>query len=190
MSFSAHKALEESAERQEHASHGETLFAISAAVIAVLAALATMLAGHYSVGALSTKNEAILQMSRAADAYSYYESKRIKYHIYSALVAADVAKDAKGTAQLKAVAATEEKEAVPVLKQAQKLEEESNRNQDDAERRLTTYEMLEVTTTLFEVAIVFVSISALTRTRFLLYMSGALCTGGIGYGLFALLHGA
>jgi hypothetical protein len=81
MTFDARKALDETEERNEHAAGRNPIVAVSASVIAVCAALTTMFSNHYSVKALSEKNQAILQQTRASDAYNYYESKRIKYHI-------------------------------------------------------------------------------------------------------------
>jgi hypothetical protein len=188
MTFNAHKVLEESGERHEQAKHGDPMVAISASIIAVLAALMTMFANHYSVRALSVKNEAILQQARASDAYAYYESKRIKYHIYTAFVAADLARDSHRLAALSTTAKTEEAAAVPILKQANELEADSNENQERSELLLNSHEALEVATTLLEIAIVFVSISALTQTRFLIYLGGGCAIAGVIYGAFALLH--
>ena len=188
MTFNVHKALEETGERHEQVQHGNVAVAITAALIAVFAAVMTMLANHYSVKALSVKNEAILQQARASDSYAYYESKRTKYHIYTAFVEADLARDASHLKQLSATAQTEETAARPILKKAKGLEDASNQNQERAERLLNSHESLELATALLEIAIVFVSISALTRTKFLIYAGCALAASGIIYGAFALLH--
>ncbi|GAC1498532.1 MAG: hypothetical protein NVS1B14_01580 [Vulcanimicrobiaceae bacterium] len=173
--FSAHKALEEAHERAE--GRGNVWISLTAALLAVLAAIATMLAHSRSTTALLEKNEAILTQAKASDQYNYYESKRIKYHIYNALDQAGIGA-AAGQKRVGAVAAHEKKAAGPILLQAQGMEKKSAEHQDRSERALKAYEILEIAVTLFEVSIVFVSISALTKIRFLLYLSGA--TGAFG----------
>src|SRR2546427_1180411 len=56
-----------------------TLFrsALSAAVLAALAAVASLLSGHYS-------NEAMLEQLRASDQWNYYQAKGIKASVLSA----------------------------------------------------------------------------------------------------------
>jgi len=71
--FSAAKALEESHERHEHIVRGgNKIVPIAAAVLAVFAAIASLVAHHNSTSALAVKNEAILAESKSSSQYAYY----------------------------------------------------------------------------------------------------------------------
>lgn len=181
--FSAHRAIEEAGERAEHGRSNPTV-AITAAIFAVLAALATMLAHSRSTTALAEKNEAILAQARATDAYNYYESKRIKYHLYSALHDAGLG-DPAAHKQLESEAVREQRGAVPILTKAQGLETKATTLQESSELALHAYETLEIAVTLFEVSIVLISISALAQTRPLIFVS----MGSAAVGFIFLIKG-
>jgi hypothetical protein len=51
---------------------------VTTALIAVLAAVCSLLAGNWADDALLHKNEAVLAESQAADQYSYYQAKGLK----------------------------------------------------------------------------------------------------------------
>ena len=175
--FHPHKALEEAHERSEHAENNR-LVAILAATFAVLAAIATLLAHARSVTALVDKDEAILAQSKAFDAYNYYESKRIKFHLYQAFVTVNLGTPAAHK-RLADVAIKEQNDAKPILDNARHYETEATADQNHAERALRAFERLEAAVTLLEVSIVFVSISALIRNRALLVASGVIAAGGL-----------
>lgn len=172
--FNAHKALEDAERRHEHAADTERRWIpIAAAIIAVFAALSTLFSNQRSTVALVAKNEAILAQTKASDQYNYFEAKRIKYHMYAAFADAHVSPSAQGQRHLRSVAQKEEREAKPILEAARKLEQDSIADQERSERALKSHEVLEVAVTLFEVSIVFVSISALTTSRLLAYVAAA-----------------
>lgn len=184
--FSAHKALEEAHERDEHARSNRAV-AIPAAVFAVLAALATLLAHGRSTTALLDKDEAILAQSRASDTYNYYESKRIKYHLYQALTTTAIA-TGPAHQKLAAVAKKEAHDAKPILAHAQALERDTLDYEQHSERALRAFELLEFSVTLLEVSIVFVSISALARSRALLFVAGGTALAGFVFLILGVLH--
>jgi len=82
----AKEQLDELAHHHEHGGehggeHGPSwtrYLAISTALIAVLAAIASLLAGNWANDALLHKNEALLAQSQASDEYNYYQAKGIK----------------------------------------------------------------------------------------------------------------
>ena len=184
--FKPHKALEEARERGEHA-HDNRIVAILAASFAVLAAIATLLAHGRSVTALVDKDEAILAQSRSSDAYNYYESKRIKYHLYDAFVAVGIG-TASTRQRLAAIAAKEQHDAKPILTDAQRYERTATASEDHSERALRAFERLEAAVTLLEVSIVFVSISALIRNQVLIAAGGALAAIGAVFLIVGVLY--
>ena len=188
MSFDAHKALAEVDERNEHASKGARLVPLAAAIFAVLAALGTLFAQHRSISALSVKNDSILSQTRALDLYNYYHARRTRLTIYSALLAAEGAKDAAARKRLESAAAVENSASAQTLAEAKRFEAQSEHEQDRSERILQSFETLEVATTLFEIAIVFVSISALSQTPLLLYLAGGMSSVGLAFLVVGLLQ--
>jgi hypothetical protein len=185
--FNAAHTMDEIKERAEQAAEGGKLIAVLAAIIAVLAALATLFANHSSISGLATKNEAILTMSKASDQYNYYESKRIKVQLNQALITTGLVTDAAARKKMTDTIAKEDAAAKnSILPQAQRLERQSDDFYDRSEQFMQSYEKFEVAATLFEVSIVLVSITALMRTRVLLYAGGVTTLVGIVFFMQAL----
>jgi len=186
--FSAHKSMEELKERGEQLEHGDRLVPIAASIIAVLAALGTLISNHASTSALSEKNEAVLYTTKSADMYNYYEASRVKVMLNQSLISAGVATDAAARKSLQTTAAKEQKKANHILMQATDFDKEAAGHGASGERIIGKYESAEYATTLFEVAVVLVSISALTRTRLLLAMGGLGTAIGLIFFVRALLQ--
>jgi hypothetical protein len=190
--FNAHKTIEDARELHEHASaHGSghtprmRLVPISAALLAVVAAIATLLSNQRATNALAAKNEAILLRTEASDTYNFYESRSIKQHLYEETLDANPALAQTIRTKLAAVAAHENAEKKPLLEKARRLEEEAAASSKQAERLMHVHEILETAVTLFEVAIAIVSISALTSSTFLIAFGALAASTGVGI----LLHG-
>jgi hypothetical protein len=190
--FDAHKTIEEANHLHEHAAAQGAVHSphmrvvpISAALLAVVAAIATLLANQRATNALVAKNEAILLRTEASDAYNFYEAKSIKQHLYEATLAANPSLPTSSRAKLVSVAARENSEKAPILEKARRLEAEAAASSKSAEHLMHAHEILETGVTLFEVAIAVVSISALTSSTFLIGF-GALAAG---VGLTILFHG-
>ena len=158
------------------------IVSLSAAILAVLAALGTLFAHHRSISALSVKNQAILAQSRASDSYNAYEAKQIRYNIYQALLAGQIVTNSQSRARLESVAQRERTTSPAVLEKARNLEDQAARDDDRSESFLRSYERLQFAATAFQIAIVFVSISALAAARFLLPAGFVL--GALGMVLF------
>ena len=164
------KAVEEARERHEHASHAapsRRWIPLVAALLAVVAALANLASNQRSSDALIAKNEAILAQAKASDAYNFYEARGIKEHAYEALVDAGLVRDPQRLAKLSGIAKRERVEKAKPLADAQRYERAVAEENERSERVLHAHEILEIAVTLFEVAIVLVSISALVTTRLL-----------------------
>lgn len=180
-----HEVFQEAQERLEHANGGgghegnDRLLPIVAAILAVLTALASLFAHHKSIASLALKTDATLAQSQSSDKYSYYESKRIKYHIYTAL--AQIAPTPEKERELKKVADREAAAAEPISKEAERLAKQSEQHSEESENVLKQYETLELSATLFEISIVFVSISALAKARWLLWVGCGLAAVGLWF---------
>lgn len=170
--FNAHHVLAEAGERHEQLSEGSKLVPIGAAIIAVFAALATLFSNHSSVSGLEKRTLAGIYQTRAADSYSYYESSRIKIEVNQSLLGSGMVSAAAANKAMNARVTKEQTKSAKTLLQAKASEKQANAYLDEAERAMASYEKFEVAATLFEVSIVLVSITALMRTRILMYLGG------------------
>lgn len=131
-----------------------TLFvAISTALMAVLAALASLLAGHHS-------NEAVIDQIKASDQWSYYQAKSIKAELRT-IEPQNGSKSAEQTTQ----------EAESVKKNAEEFEH-------DSDAHLKRHVTFATSVTFLQIAIAISAISVITRRRFLWY--GSLAVALIG----------
>ena len=158
------------------------------AVLAILAALATLLAHHRSTVALVDKNDAILAQSKASDAYNYYESRRLQPQVLQALADAGAANAA--TAQRIALEAKQQDATLaPILRHAQELQASADEFDERSDKELSAYEVMATAITLFNVAIIFSSISALSKTiRPMLYVAGSLGAAGMIFFIVGILR--
>lgn len=172
------KAFEEAHERHEHGHEGARWVPLAAAVLAVLAAVSGYFGNLRSTQALVEKNDAIVATTKASDTWSQYQAERIKFYIAQTALDGGVGPGANA-ARLKQNAVEENAKAPPLMKKARGLEEEAVRHNERSERLLKQHETIEVGTTLFEVAIVLVSITVLVGSRLLPFVSATAAVLGV-----------
>jgi hypothetical protein len=157
-------------ERAEHSTEKWILgVALSSALLAALAAVASLLAGHNA-------NEAVISQIESSDQWSYYQSKSIKEAQLAGKAEILAALDKPVVDADKAKLAQYEKEKEEVRKEAERLEKES-------QHLLSTHEGLAASVTLFQIAIAVGAISVLIRRKSFWLVS--LAVGIIGVGFFA-----
>ncbi|GAC1660153.1 MAG: hypothetical protein NVS4B13_08080 [Candidatus Elarobacter sp.] len=185
MSTHAAKSFEEAQERREHGPSGPRWVPIAAAVLAVLAAIAGYFGNLRSTEALVAKNDAIVATTHASDTYAQYQAGRIKYYI--AQSALDQGLNPGGNEKkLKATVEHEKPKGAPLLEKARGFEEQAAHHNAHSEHLLHEHETIEVGATLFEVAIVLVSITALIGSRLLPITGGVAAVLGMGFFLVGL----
>ncbi len=171
-----HEWVERAAEEHHHGhSHGTdsrgnemTVSAITAAILAVLASIGSLLSGH-------AVNQAILSQTKATDHWAYYQAKSTKGHVY--LVGGELIKalsltqnsgtDDPHAASLKRFQAEAERydrEKEEVKKEAEQLEAES-------QHEFHKHHQFALGIACFQVGIVLSSVSILVRIRALYYLS-------------------
>src|SRR5215469_7406882 len=96
----------------EHAGWNKYL-AITTAILAVFAAIASLLSGSYANNALLQKNDAVLNQSKASDQWNYYQAKGIKKNLAESFY------EQNQTATLKNEINKYNKEQTDIQKQAQ-----------------------------------------------------------------------
>ena len=157
-----HETIHEHAEEESHGGgHGHEkgwsmYVAISTAIIAVLAAITGLMAGHHS-------NEAMMAQIKSSDQWAFYQAKGIKAEIKTLEVM-------NGKADPTAVDKYK-KEQEEIKEKAQKLQEES-------EAHLSKHVVLARSVTFFQIAIAISAIAILTKRKSLWYLSLAIAAAG------------
>ena len=164
-----YEAIHEKAEEElsQHQKGWSVYVAISTALMAVLAAVSSLLAGHHS-------NESIVNQIKASDQWSYYQAKGIKAEIkklelnYHQSTEADVERYGKEQEEIK--------------KAAEKLQESSVLH-------LETEKKYAQAVTLFQIAIAIAAISILSKNKSLWIVSLLIGTGGLIFLLYGFFSG-
>jgi hypothetical protein len=174
---------------------------LSTAMIAVFAAVASLLSGSSSNEAILKKSEAMLDQSLASDQWAYYQAKSVK-HTLSADeasivdVAGEAIKDLRPEVQAKFVAlrtrfAAEAKRYAADTKKietdARHYEEQKNESNERSEALMERHHRFAFAVTLLQIAIALSAIAALTRRQPLWYLGiGVSVAGAVMFVLGAL----
>lgn len=165
------------------AKRGGRLAPFATAMLAVVAAIVTLVSNKSASDALGAKNNAILVRAEASDEYNVYEAHGIKENVYEAVEAATPGR-ARGT--LAAVAARERIAKEPPLAKAREDERRAADLTLRSQRLNRAHEILDVAVAFFEVAIAIVSVAALATSTWLLRFGLAIGAGGLLAFLFGL----
>jgi hypothetical protein len=159
--------------------------AITAATLAVCAAVGSLLSGHAA-------NEGILNESKATDRWSYFQAKSTKEQIYEGdkavveslarLQGTDHSKVEQELGTFQQQIARYEKEKEDIKKEADELEHEST-------HKMEQHASYSYGVAFFQVGIVLASVSILIRQRILFFVLYALSLVAGAVGLVFLLTG-
>jgi hypothetical protein len=157
---------------KEHANEAggpdKMIAAITAAVLAVMAALGSLLSGHAA-------NQAILAQTKATDQWSYYQAKSTKGHIYG--VAGELAKalagNGPGVQSSQAAASVErfDKEAKRYDQEKEEIQSEAKKLEEESRHEFHKHHNFALGVAMFQVGIVLASVSILVRFRALHILS-------------------
>jgi hypothetical protein len=141
--------------------------ALSAAVLAVAAAVAALLAGHHA-------NEAMLEQMQATDHWAYYQAKGIKASLVESRM------DLRGA--LGKEATEDDRKKIERYKEEQKeIEEKAHEKEHSSEHHMSRHVVFARSVTAFQVAIALSAISVLSKKK-LVWFAG-LALGVIGVAL-------
>ena len=138
--------------------------AISTALMAVLAAISGLMAGHHS-------NEALISQIKASDQWAFYQAKGIKAELKTLEVS-----------MAKATPADVEK----YKKEQEEIKKEAEEAQTDSKFHLDRHIVLSRAVTLFQISIAISAIAILTKRKFLWWMSMLIAAGGLVFFLSGL----
>ena len=144
-----------------------TYLALTTAIIAVLAAIASLESGTYSNSALLEKNEAVLLQAKASDQWAYYQAKGIKRNISSAEADELQSLNAQTSAEARKEADRYGTEQDEISKAAKDLEKQVTEHSEASEREMEHNHRFAYAVTTFQVAIALSAIAAITRRRML-----------------------
>lgn len=162
-----HETIEEKVEEAvKESEKGWSMYvAISTALIAVLAAISALLAGHHS-------DEAVIEEIKASDQWAYYQAKGIKAEIKSLEITGGKA-DSSAFDKYKS-------DQDDIKKKAAAHEEQSEFHSDK-------YKKLSGAVTMFQIAIAISAIAILTRRKFLWFVSLGLALVGVWFFMLGLI---
>jgi len=142
-------------EIHHHAEHSREKWvlgvALSSALLAGFAAVASLMAGHHA-------NEAMISQIESSDQWSYYQAKGIKE---TALTSKAEILDALG----KPGSAADKEKIAQYQRDKDQIEKKADELEREAQTHLRTHEVLASSVTMFQIAIAVGAISVLIRSQ-------------------------
>jgi Domain of unknown function (DUF4337) len=158
-------------EMHHHAEHTREKWvlgvALSSALLAGFAAVASLMAGHHA-------NEAMISQIESTDQWSYYQAKGIKE---TALTSKAEILDALG----KPVSGADKEKVAQYQRDKEQIEKKAGELEKDSQTHLRTHEVLASAVTMFQIAIAVGAISVLIRSRTFWLVSLAVGVVGIAF---------
>jgi hypothetical protein len=175
-----HEAIKEELEREG----GSFLrqISITTAILAVLAAIASLQAGSTVNTALVLKTEATRLQSEASDQWAYYQAKGIKAAVQEAARTPWLAIGKVPPAAYEEKMQRYGEEQKEIQDKAREKERERDERLKESDHLLHKHHGFAGAVALFQVSIALGAVAALTRFRLVWF--GSLLTGGIGIILF------
>ena len=146
-----HEEINEQAQHER--SNWSFYVAISTALMAVMAAVASLLAGHHS-------NEAVIDQIRASDQWAYYQAKGIKAEI-AGMLSKDTVKTAK------------------YAREQHAIQENAREHEQSSARHLAMHVFLARAVTLFQIAIAISAVSIISKKKALWFTALVFVAAGI-----------
>ena len=147
------------------------MVALSAAILAVFAAITALLAGHYA-------NEAMIEQLQASDQWAYYQAKGIKFVVLDSKI--DLLHQMG-----KEVNPKDQEKASQYKEEQKEIEKTAREKESLSGEYLVLHNKLAKGVTVFQIAIAICAISALTKRKWLWY--GSILLGIVGIMLFGLV---
>lgn len=158
--------------------------ALTTALLAAFAAVASLWAGDTVNEALVLKTEATRLQAQASDQWAYYQAKGIKAAVAGASIAAWAAARRPAPAALTQESAHYAREQQDIRAKAEALEKERDQRSAEADRLLGRHHGFARAVAFFQVAIALGAVAALTRQRMVWLAS--LLLGILGLSFIAL----
>jgi len=159
--------------------------AVTTAVLAIVAAMFSYLAGATQASAGLYKNNAAIRKTEASNQWGYYQAKSTRENI--AELAAMLG-PAESRAKLTDDVARYSREKTEIEERARKLEEEAVEWDRRSDEEMHLHHRWAQATTALQVAIAMAAIALITRRRWLQAVVYAFSGAGVVLGVMAALH--
>ena len=160
--------------------------ALTTAVLAAFAAVASLRAGATVNEALVLKTEATRLQAEASDQWAYYQAKGIKAAVQEASRTAWQASAKEPPAEFAQTAQRYVREQEDIKKQAEAKERDRDERSREADHLLERHHGFANAVALFQIAIALGAVAALTRARPVWW--GSIVVGLAAIALFAMQH--
>ena len=180
-----HEAIHEEVEKE-----GGALLrtiALTTALFAAFAAVASLLAGGTVNEALALKTEATQLQAQASDQWAYYQAKDIKATVFEAQKGVLAGEDKPIAPETEKNIQRYKDEQAEAKKKAEELEHERDEKSKEADQLIHRHHYFAYSVALLQVAIALGAVAALTRKRLAWIGSTALGLVGAGVFLWAFL---
>ena len=160
-----------------HEAHGQgwTLgVALTSAIVAGIAAVASLLAGVHA-------NEAMIDQMKSSDQWSYYQAKGIKANLLASQIQFFTVLD-------KPVPASDTEKLGRYKQEQEDIKKEAVKQEKHSEHNLEVHEIMARAVTLSQIAIAMSAIAVLTRRRRFWYLGLGCAAAGLAFllqGVFA-----
>ncbi len=158
--------------------------ALTTALLAALAAIASLQAGNTVNEAIVLKTEAARLQAAASDQWAYYQAKGIKSAVEQSAAASWLALGKKPPPEFEGNARKHAAEQEASMKSAQAYERERDARSREADELLHRHHRFAGAVALFQVAIALGAVAALTRARWV--WLGSILVGAAGAVLLGL----
>ena len=179
-----HETIREQLERE-----GSALLrkiALTTALLAALAAIASLRAGATVNEALVLKTEAARLQSEASNQWAYYQAKGIKAAVQEASRAIWLASGKTPLPEIEEATKRYAAQQAEIQKEAQTREKERDAKSEEADHLMHRHHGFAQSVAIFQVAIALGAVAALTRNR--LVWLGSLLLGVAGAAFLAVTH--
>jgi heme/copper-type cytochrome/quinol oxidase subunit 4 len=156
----------------ENAQGWRSYLALSTAIIAVLAAIASMLSGRHANQAIIEKNNAILNTSKASDIWNLYQSKGLKKNLDDAFFR----QFGDSALAKEALRYKHEQDSIAII--AGDYERKAEESDKQSDSLMEHHHGLALSVTLFQIAIALSAISALLSQKIVWYCSLGIAVAG------------
>lgn len=161
------------------------MIALTTAILAALAAIASLEAGATVNEALALKTEATILQTQASDQWAYYQAKGIKGAVASATAASWRAAGKAPPTEIESNVTRYGNEQKAIADSARTKEHERDARSEEAEVLMHQHHGFAYAVAMFQIAIALGAVAALTRARLVYALS--LLSGAAGLVLL-LLH--
>ena len=175
------QSLEHIQHHAEHSSEGKKWVlgvALSSAIFAALAAVASLRAGYHANEAVLKQIDASNEILKESDQWTYYQAKGIKSAVLASRVELLKTLDKTPSEAELAKLKQYDQDQKDITEKAKKFQEDADRLKEEGAVHLEHHEKLATSVTMFQICIAISAISVLTQRRTFWWVS--LLFGAIG----------